>query len=158
MKILLAVDDSATSEAVMTLLIDQVKVRETEVRLLQVVDPYPERLAKRMGSHDSPDFAAARMKQRAFAGELLERATERLCSAGFSVSSSIEEGDVRAVILEEAKAGCAGLIVLGSRQRKGIRHFFSGSISQDVARDAPCSVEIVRSQTWAIGVSVPCPQ
>jgi len=144
MRILLAVDDSATSETAMTLLIDQVKPSGTEVRLLHVVDPYPERLAKRMGSHDSPDFTAARMKQRAFVGELLERATERLRSAGFSVSSSIEEGDVRAVILEEAKAWRADLLVLGSRQRKGIRHFFSGSISEDVARDAPCSVEIVR--------------
>lgn len=144
MKILLAIDDSATLEVAITRLIDQVKAPQTEVCLLHVLDPYPERLARRIGGSDSPDFTAARMNQRASAEELLEFATKRLRSAGFSVSSSIKEGDVRAVILEEAKALRADLLVLGSRQRKGIRHFFSGSISEDVARDAPCSVEIVR--------------
>lgn len=160
MKILLAVDDSAASEAAITRLIDQMKAQSTEVRLLHVLDPYPERLAKRIGSHDFPDFAAARMKQRASAEQLLERTSKRFRSAGFWVSSSIEEGDPRAVILEEAKAWRANLLVLGSRQPKvkGIRHFFSGSISEDVARDAPCSVEIVRLWPRPAIISGACPQ
>lgn len=158
MRILLAIDDSAVSEAAMTLLIDQVKPTGTEVQLLHVLDPYPERLATRIGGHDSPDFTAARMKQRAFAGKLLQHAAEELRSAGFLVSSSVQEGDVRAVILEEARTWRADLLVLGSRQRKGIRHFFSGSISEDVSRDARCSVEIVRLRPWAPSVLVPCAQ
>lgn len=153
MKILLAVDDTTISEVAITRLIDQIKAPQTEVRLLHVLNSYPERLAKRIGGNDSPDFTAARMKQRASAEELLKCATKRLRSAGFSVSSSIKEGDVRAVILEEAKAWRADLLVLGSRQQKGIRHFFSASISEDVARDALCSVEIVRLQPWTKHVS-----
>ncbi|MGH9432035.1 MAG: universal stress protein [Terriglobia bacterium] len=149
MKILLAIDDSAASEAAMSLVIDQAKPKGTQVRLLHVVDSYPERLAKRMGGHDFPNFSAARMKQQAFAKELLERAAEKLRAAGFSVNSSIEEGDVRAVILEEAKVWRADLIMLGSQERKGIRHFWTTSVSEEEARDAPCSVEIARSRPWS---------
>ncbi len=149
MKILLAIDGSAASEAAVSLVIDEAKSKETAVRLLHVVDFYPERLAKRLGGNDSPDFSAARMKQRAFATELLKRAAEKLRVAGIVVSSSIEEGDVRAVIIQEAKVWRADLIVLGSSERKGIRHFWSTSIAEDVARDALCSVEIARSRPWA---------
>jgi len=146
-KILLAMGDSTASETAMTRLIDQIKTRETEVRLLHVLDPYPERLAKKMGGHDTPDFTAAQRKQREFAGKLLAQATEKLRSAGFLVNSSIREGDVCAVILEEAKRWRADLIVLGSRQRKGLEGLFSRSISEVVSREAPCSVEVVRSPT-----------
>lgn len=149
MKILLAIDDSAASEAAVNLVIDEAKSKGTVLHLLHVVDSYPERLAKRMGGIDSPDFSAARMKQRALAEKLLERAAERIRLAGVPAISSIEEGDVRAVIIEEAKAWHADLIVLGSNERKGIRHFWTSSIAEDVARDAPCSVEIARSRPWA---------
>ncbi len=133
----------------MSMVIDQAKPKRTEVRLLHVVDSYPERLAKRLGGHDSPDFSAARMNQRRVAQELLERASGKLRAAGFSISSSIEEGDVRAVIIQEAKLWRADLIVLGSSERKGIRHFWSTSIAEDVARAAHCSVELARPRPWA---------
>lgn len=149
MKILVAIDESATSEAAINFVIDEVKPKGTEVRLFHVLDPYPVRLAKRIGGHDTPDFVAAVQKLRAIAGKLLEGTTAKLLSAGFSVSSSTQEGDVRALILEEAKAWRADLIVVGSRERKGIRHFFSSSISEDVARNAACSVQVVRVRAWA---------
>lgn len=144
MKILLAVNESNTSEAAVNLVLDEAKPKGTEIHLFHVLDPYPERLAKRLGGHDTPDFVAAVQKQRAIARELLERTTAKLRSAGFSVSTAIEEGDVRALILQEARMWRADLIVLGSHQQKAGWHFFSGSISEDVARDASCSVEVVR--------------
>lgn len=146
MKILLAVDDSASSEAAISRLIGQMKAQNTEVHLLHVLDLYPGGLAKRTGGQDSLDFIAARMKQRTLAAEMLARDSEHLRSAGFSVSSSIKEGDVRPAILEEAVAWRADLVVLGSREpkAKGLRRFFSRSISEDVARNARCSVEIFR--------------
>ncbi|MGH9359200.1 MAG: universal stress protein [Terriglobia bacterium] len=149
MKILLAIDESAASEAAVSLVVDQAKPKGTDVRLLHVVDSYPERLAKRLGGHDSPDFCAARLNQRRLAQELLERASGKLRAAGFSVSSSIEEGDVRAIIIQEANVWRADLIVLGSSERKGIRYFWSTSIAEDVARAASCSVEIARARPWA---------
>jgi nucleotide-binding universal stress UspA family protein len=158
MKILIAIDESPVSDAAVNFVIDQLKPEGIELRLFHVLDPYPVKLAKRIGGRDTPDFVTAVQKQKAMATELLEHAAERLSSAGFSVTSSIQEGDVRALILEEAKAWHADLIVIGSHERKGIRHFFSGSISEDVARDAPCSVEVVRVPAWARRVSFGDPE
>lgn len=144
MRILIAIDDPETSDVAVSQVIGQVKASGTEVELLHVVDPFPERLAKTMGRQDTLDFAAARKKLRAYAEKLLIRVAERLQAAGFRVTTSIQEGDVRALILEEAKTWPADLVVLGAHPQKGIRWFFTSSISGDVAREAPCSVQIVR--------------
>lgn len=149
MKILLAINASAASEAALNFVIDEVKAEGTEVCVFHVLDPYSERLAKRLGGRDTPDFAAAVQKQRAMASELVARIAETLRSVGFSVSSLIQQGDARELILQKAKAWRTDLIVIGSAERKGIRHFFSSSISEDVARDASCSVEVVRVAPWA---------
>ena len=53
MRILPAIDGSKFSEAATSLLIAQVKVENTEVRLLHVVESFPESLAEEMGGKDS---------------------------------------------------------------------------------------------------------
>jgi nucleotide-binding universal stress UspA family protein len=144
MKILLAVADSRFLEEATSLLIAQTKVQETEVRLLHVVEPFPESLAKELGSKNSPDFVAARLERRNWAEGLLAQAAKKLQSAGFKVTSSIEEGDPGSVILGTAEAWDADLIAVGSNDRKGVERFLLGSVSEAVARHAHCSVEIVR--------------
>ncbi len=156
MKILLALSQSEASEAAMNFLMSQMAVRGTELRLLYVLDPYPERLATRMGSDDAPDFTSARRKQLELGEKLVSQATEQLSSAGFAVTSSIKEGDVEALIIEEAKRWRADLIVVGWRERKGIRSLFSANISEDVSRYAPCSVMVVRTPPWVRGFSCSC--
>jgi len=144
MKILLAVDGSKFSEAATSLLIAQVKMENTEVRLLHVVEPFPESLAKEMGGKDYPNFAGARLQRRTWSEELLAQAAEKLQSAGFKVTSSIEEGYPKSVILDAAEGWDADLIVVGSHGRTGLERFLIGSVSEAVARYARCSVEIVR--------------
>jgi nucleotide-binding universal stress UspA family protein len=48
------------------------------------------------------------------------------------------------VILDTAAKWHADLIVIGSHGRKGLDRFLLGSVSEAVARHAPCSVQIVR--------------
>jgi nucleotide-binding universal stress UspA family protein len=157
MKILLAVSQSEASKAAVKFLMRQMAFPGTEVRLLHVLDPYPERLAKRMGSSDRPDFTSARRMQLELAGNLLRQATKELNSAGFVVTSSTREGDVPTLIIDEARASHADLIVVGWKERKGIRSFFSSNISEDVSRYAPCSVVIVRIAPWATETPCSCP-
>ena len=90
---------------------------------------------------------AARLKQRERAKEFVAYATRKLEGTGFKVSSSIEEGDARSVILREAEAWDADLIVLGSHGRTGLVRFLIGSVSEAVARHARCSVQIVRTRS-----------
>jgi nucleotide-binding universal stress UspA family protein len=144
MKILLALDDSKCSAGATDALIAQIKTKDTEVHLLHVVEPFPASLARRMGSQESPDFVAARLEQREFAKELLAQAAEKVRSAGFRVTTLIEEGDARDVILNQAERWHADLIIVGSHGRTGLDRFLIGSVSEAVARHARCSVEIVR--------------
>ena len=147
MRILLALDDSKCSAGATDALIAQIKTKDAEVRVLHVLEPFPVSLARRMGSRESPDFVAARLEQRARAEKLLARATEKLRSAGFKVTTLSEEGDARSVILDWADKWHADLIIVGSHGRKGLDRFLIGSVSEAVARHARCSVEIVRTRS-----------
>jgi nucleotide-binding universal stress UspA family protein len=144
MRILVALDDSKCSAGATDALIAQIKTKGTEVRLLHVVETFPARLARRMGSRESPDFVAARMAQRKDGEELLARAAEKLRTAGFKVSSLVKEGDPRDVILNHSETWHADLILVGSHGRTGLVQLLMGSVSEAVARHAGCSVEIVR--------------
>jgi nucleotide-binding universal stress UspA family protein len=145
MRILLALDDSRFSEAATNAVITQIKAKDAEVCLLNVIEPFPESLAEEKGTREVPNFVAARLELRKRGEELLARAAEKLSSAGFKVVSSVEEGDARDVILNQAAEWHADLIILGSHGRKGLERFLIGSVSEVVARHARCSVEIVRT-------------
>jgi nucleotide-binding universal stress UspA family protein len=146
MKILLAADESKFSDAATNAVIAQIKAEGTEVYLLHVIEPFPEHQAEKNGTAESPDFVAARLQLREYAKKLLSRATRKLRSAGFEVTSCVEEGDARDAILNRAESWRADLIVVGSHGRKGLDRFLIGSVSEAVARQARCSVEIVRIQ------------
>jgi len=59
-------------------------------------------------------------------------------------SQDLPVGDPGTVLLDEAKSWEAGLIVLGSRGRGGFDPLHLGSVSESVAMNANCSVEVVR--------------
>jgi nucleotide-binding universal stress UspA family protein len=143
MRFLLAIDDSSFSEAA-TQAVMRTRPYDSQVRVLHVLNPFPEAAAQEIGSNEYPDFVAARAKLRERAAEIVARAEEKLRTGGFEVTSSIEEGDPRDVILRHAETWPADLIVLGSHGRRGLDRLLIGSVSDAVARHAPCSVEIVR--------------
>jgi nucleotide-binding universal stress UspA family protein len=63
---------------------------------------------------------------------------------GVSVTSRILEGEPARVLLDEAKSWNADLIVVGSHGRGPAGRLLLGSVSQNLAQHATCSVEIVR--------------
>jgi len=75
---------------------------------------------------------------------LVTKVAERLHKKGLNVTVAVERGDPRSKILEMASKWRADLIVVGSHGHKGLAHFLLGSVSEDVAQHAGCSVEIVR--------------
>ncbi len=80
------------------------------------------------------------------------RTAQMLADAGFKVSTSVATGDAKAVIVEEAAEWKADLIVLGSHGRTGLERFLLGSVSEAIAHDTRCSVEIVRLQPEDVAV------
>lgn len=140
MKILLAVDDSPTSRAAVEAVAAQFPPKQTEVRVLHVVEPIAVTPPPEMAAGYFPELKEAAEKAKAW----VEGVVEKLRSAGFTASSAVEKGDARSVIVDTAAAWPADLIVLGAHGRKKLDRFLLGSVSEAVARHARCSVEVVR--------------
>jgi nucleotide-binding universal stress UspA family protein len=144
MKILLAIDDSKYAEAAIRQIIAQAGPQGAEVRVLHVIEPVPLFPDGQSWGYDV-EFGAVRKEQEKQAEELVSRAAKNLRDANCNVTTAVEFGFPKLVILDHAAGWHADLIVVGSHGRKGLDHFLMGSVSEAVARHAPCSVEIVRT-------------
>ena len=145
MKVLLAIDGSKFSEAATQAVIAQHQPQATEVMVVHVVDlalPIPTLYATR--------FRKESLKH---GEELVRQSEQTLTKAGYEVHTAVEEGDPKSKIVEAAKRWNADLIILGSHGRRGVDRFLMGSVSEAVARHAPCSVQIVRISAHDLPVS-----
>ena len=140
MKVLIGVDDSKFSGAVLRAVGMQFRTEHMEVRILHVLQPSapaPPQMA--------PGYAPELDDQKKPAQELVERIAAELRGAGFKVDTAVEVGDIRERIIDSAVEWGADLIVVGSHGQSGIQRFLLGSVAEFVARHAKCSVEIVRT-------------
>ena len=150
MRILLAIDDSEGSTAAVKAVIDQFRPGHTQVTVLHADDwpnGMPPSMAFAEGSSAAHSILALHKLRRSNAAAL-ESVAEQLRRAGFTVAASLRDGDPRHTIVDCAREWRADLIVLGSRGKKGLDRML-GSVSDGVARHAPCSVEIVRAGSTA---------
>lgn len=137
MKILLAIDSSEFSKAVL----EEVSARpwpaDSVVFVLTVID--------RFALTSSLGYLEPFMKnETAAALALVKSAADRLASHGIETVTQVVEGYPGACIVEQAKTWNADFIFVGSHGHGGIGRFFLGSIAKEVIRNAHCSVEIVR--------------
>lgn len=142
MTILLAIDDSEFSEAAQRAVAAQAS-KDAKVWVLHVLEPPSTLLGREMGGHQ-PEFEAVWKARREQAKALVAKAADRLRDAGLNATPILEEDDPKSRIIDLATEWRADLIVLGSHGRTGLNRFLIGSVSEAVARHAPCSVEIVR--------------
>ncbi len=143
MKILLAIDGSKFSEATTQAVVNRTPTKDTEVSVLHVVEP----LSVVVGDETRvyiPNIEEVRQAQLKRAEALVAWAADLLRPAGFKVTTLVEEGDPVTKIIDHAAAWKADLIVLGSHGLKSFERLLLGSVSEGVARHAPCTVEIVR--------------
>lgn len=142
MKILLAIDDSKFSQAATQVVLRQMRSEDTEVCVLHVANPKWLVLDYDLGQLGQ--IEAAREDALKHGKELLAGVEPVLEGAGFRVSTALEEGDTRFVIVDRAAQMEADLIVMGSHGHKGLGRLLLGSVAEHVARHAHCSVLIVR--------------
>ena len=121
----------------------------TEVRVLSAVElilpavrailepPFP----------DTAFIESARGDAMKRSQEAIARAMQILSVPGLNVSESISVllDKPKTIILDEAAQWGADLIVLGSHGRHGVDRFLLGSVSEAVAMQAGCCVEVIRS-------------
>ena len=143
MKTLLAIDDSKFSEAALQAVIAQNHSKDTEVRVLHVVEPPSLLVAREMGGYDA-SLEAVWNQETKQAQTLVAKAAEALITHGFKATVVVKQGDPKSMIIDVATEWNADLIVLGSHGRKALDRFLMGSVSEATVRHATCSVEVVR--------------
>jgi nucleotide-binding universal stress UspA family protein len=142
LKILLAIDDSKFSQAATEIVTKRMRATGAEVRLLHVAEPMWLVLDYELG--ELGQIEAAREEALRHGKELLERVRPIVESAGFRVTTALDEGDARFVIVDQAENWKADMIVMGSHGRKGLGRLLMGSVADHVSRHAHCSVVIAR--------------
>lgn len=144
MKILLAIDDSPYSKEATRTLLAQFRSQDAEVRILSVVEPISVYISADAFPHFTPQVAEIEEDRKKQAADLVNQVANQLREAGFKTGQLVDFGDAKARIIDNATKWGADLIVVGSHGWKGLNRFLLGSVSEAVARHAPCSVEIVR--------------
>jgi nucleotide-binding universal stress UspA family protein len=144
MKILLAIDGSPCSDVAVQEVARRPWPEGSTVKVLTTfempVPPTPEGWAIPANFYDEMDVALRKQ-----ARNIVDRAIQTLKSnKSFVADASLLPGPPSTVILEEAEAWRADLIVLGSHGYSAWKRFLLGSVSQAVVSHAKCSVEVVR--------------
>jgi nucleotide-binding universal stress UspA family protein len=152
-KILLATDGSSEAELATQTAVDLAQMSDSELHVIYVVDEssigllsYPE--STDLEGVEMPDPILEKDLERRFeqrGRELLDAEVERVRSAGGTVAQAhLMIGEAAREIVHLAEDLGAGLIVMGSRGRGGIRRALMGSASDSVIRHAHCPVLVVR--------------
>lgn len=144
MKILLAIDDSTFSHAATQAVVARIRPEDAEILVFNVVDLINYFTDEKTAKTYIPNVEEIRLSRLHDASELVERAAQQLQAAGFRATVGVSEGDPKSRIVEKAEDWGADLIVVGSRGRMDFNRALLGSVSEAVARHAPCSVAIVR--------------
>lgn len=146
MKILLAVDGSACSDAAIEEVARRPWPEGSFVKVLTAyefpVPPTPEAWALPANYFQELDLGLRKQAQ-----DVVDTAIQKLkskLSNSMSLDGALLPGPPRTVILDEAESWGADLIVLGSHGYRAWERFLLGSVSQAVVSHAKCSVEVVR--------------
>jgi nucleotide-binding universal stress UspA family protein len=150
-KILLATDGSKEAELAAKTASDLAQKTHSELHVVHVfgiapVGPpvYPEATDLQSVEREAEAEELPRISEQR-AREMLEEEVGKVHSAGGTVAQGhLIEGRVAPEVVALAEQIGAGLIVLGSRGRGGIRRALMGSVSDSVVRHAHCPVLVVR--------------
>jgi nucleotide-binding universal stress UspA family protein len=151
-KIVLATDGSREAELATQTAVDLARMSDSELHVVYVEDYssiallYPEVTDPEGVVMPDPileEDLERSSEQRS--RELLDAEVERVRSAGGTVvQAHLMMGEVAREIVHLAEDLRAGLIVMGSRGRGGIRRALMGSVSDSVVRHAHCPVMVTR--------------
>ncbi|MBZ5633057.1 MAG: universal stress protein [Acidobacteriia bacterium] len=134
MKVLVAVDHSEASQAVLKEVAARPWPPKSCVEVLNVVEP-----AHLWTVSQTAEEAVRR------SSDLVHRAAEELRAWDMEAGGVSLKGDAKRVILDRAKETKADFVFVGSQGVSALTHFFLGNVASAVVRHAPCSVEIVRA-------------
>jgi len=145
-RILVPVDGSPTSQQGLTEAIQLAKLTGGQLRLLHMVDELS--IVMGMSDYAPPpkDFFALMHES---GQKVLDEAREQAVREGVAADVVLNEiygGRLADLVVEQALAWPADLVVLGTHGRRGIGRFLMGSDAEQIVRIAPVPVLLVRSR------------
>jgi nucleotide-binding universal stress UspA family protein len=143
-KVLVAIDDTGLSDLVVESLSRKMKPEQTDVLVLQVVEPFLYTAPPQMAPGYQPETVPRMKDRKELAQRSVDSAVETLRKTGFHVVSQVVENEIKQGILNTASEWGADLIVVTSHARKGVAKFFHRSVAEGIVHKALCSVLVVK--------------
>ena len=143
-RILVPLDGSRTAQLGLGEAVKLAKSQDSSLRLLHVVDELVLMTAPEM-SYDIADLIEVLKED---GRKILEKGAAHARKHGVKVQTSLIEtfgGHAADSIIDEATKWHASLIVLGTHGRRGMKRMVMGSDAEEVVRNAPSPVLLVRS-------------
>lgn len=134
-KVLIATDGSKYSKSAEKKAIDFAKSYGGEIAVISVVDVPPEFYA------ESPKTVEELVNKAKGYVEDVKREAE---SEGVKAETIVKEGEAYRIITETAKETVAGIIVMGSHGRTGLKRLLMGSVTEKVIGHTPCPVLVAK--------------
>ena len=131
MRVLIAVDETHSSDATIESVVKHHWPVGTQFHLISAAHPAPFEM-------DGHTLRAEHELLARFSAELTERANGRVAW------TECLEGSAKKIILDAAEATSADLIVVGAHNERGIERLILGNVSQSILEHAPCPVLVVR--------------
>jgi nucleotide-binding universal stress UspA family protein len=142
-KIILATDGSEHAELALSTAADLANITNSELHVVHVVGVYYPDLQ----SVSDPAFEEMLQRLEQEAQELLDDQVRKIEEAGGIVQEAhTRKGRQDQQIIHLGEELGAGLIVMGSRGRGGVRRALMGSVADSVVRHAHCPVLVVRKE------------
>jgi nucleotide-binding universal stress UspA family protein len=148
LKILAATDGSEFSAAALRSVVERPWPAGSQLKVISVPEFILAKDASYLDTHEVREFGDLGAASSEDAKKCIAAAREIVSGSPLMVSTELPEYEDRPyqVILHEADAWHADLIVVGSHGRSGFDRVVMGSVSEAVALHAKCSVEIVRER------------
>lgn len=143
MRILMAVDTVATTELLMSAFASRPWPRGTVARVLSVVED--EAVPQEVWRAAAFQAEAVRLEMRRRGEEISALTVEPLRWLGVEAEVTVLRGDPQWLIPFEARKWSADLMLVRAHNRTDFRNWMLGSVAKSVARNAPCSVEVIRA-------------
>jgi nucleotide-binding universal stress UspA family protein len=144
MRVLLALDGSASADTARNLVASLSWPEATIIRIVGVVEPLSAVLIGAAG------YAATEAEDRRVGETLddrLREAATRLAAPGRTIETRLLHGRPASEIVEQAADLRANLIVIGSRGLGRVASMLLGSVSAEVVDHAPCPVLVARASS-----------
>jgi nucleotide-binding universal stress UspA family protein len=144
LRLLFATDGSDYSQAAAHSIASRPWPAGSQIKIVSVVEPL-------MPATD-PWFASGaitdtlRDENARKSGDAVEAAREIISRTGMTIETAVVDGIPKKRVVELARDWRANLIVVGSHGRRGVLRYLLGSVSEAVAMQAHCSVEVIRDR------------